>query len=236
MKLEDVLSCIKAGISKEQKQNYMILDPEFLTVLAHWIKFDQKDQGWQEKILAGFGGSFPAMLIASEEKLMETMQISAKDVVTIKLFYEAALRLLKDRIYDCDIVQHKDYLTDYLIALIGRESIEYFIIYFLDRNNHVMKTEYQSKGTVNATSVYIREIAKNALECQADSLILVHNHPSGIALPSEADKQLTHVMLQALDAIDIEVMDHFIIGNGAYYSFAENGLLTSRNVKRTRRM
>lgn len=233
VKLEDVLSYIELNSTKEQKQNYTVLDSEFLSILAYWVKFDQKDQGWQDKILSK-AGSFSFLLTASKEELKESLDLADKDIATIKLIYEAALRLLEAKIYNCDIIQHKQFLVDYLIALVARETIEHFIIYFLDEKHQIINTEHQSKGTINTTSIYVREVAKHAFKYQAFSLILVHNHPSGIASPSEADKELTKIMVKALNSVKIKISDHLIIGNGNYFSFAENGLLNPQNLKKIR--
>jgi DNA repair protein RadC len=81
------------------------------------------------------------------------------------------------------------------------------------------------RGTIDGASVYPREVAKKALFHNAAAVIFAHNHPSGINEPSQADKLITEKLKQALNLLDIRVLDHFIIGDGQPYSFAEHGLL-----------
>jgi len=81
------------------------------------------------------------------------------------------------------------------------------------------------RGTVNYTTVYPREVVKMALACNASSVILAHNHPSGVAEPSEADLCLTRQLTQALALVDIRVLDHLVVAGPLVHSFAENGQL-----------
>lgn len=78
-------------------------------------------------------------------------------------------------------------------------------------------------GSINSAHIHPREIVKTALACNAAAIILAHNHPSGIAEPSAADKQITQKIDQACQLVEVRVLDHFIIGKGVYYSFLENG-------------
>jgi len=81
------------------------------------------------------------------------------------------------------------------------------------------------KGTLDSASVYPREVVKRALELNAAAVIFAHNHPSGVSEPSQADRRITLRLKEALQIFDIRVLDHFIIGDGEPYSFAEQGLL-----------
>jgi DNA repair protein RadC len=101
---------------------------------------------------------------------------------------------------------------------------EAFAALFLDSQHRVQAFEVLSSGTLNAASVYPREVVKSALRHQAASLIFAHN-PSGVAEPSEADRQLTRRLQQALALVDIRVLDHFVVGEGGPVSFAERGWL-----------
>ena len=85
--------------------------------------------------------------------------------------------------------------------------------------------EEMFRGTIDSASVYPREVMKKALDHNAAAVIFAHNHPSGVSEPSQADKLITNKLKQALELLDIRVLDHFIIGDGRPYSFAENGLL-----------
>jgi DNA repair protein RadC len=100
-----------------------------------------------------------------------------------------------------------------------------FACLFLDNQNRVIQLIELFRGTIDSTSVYPREVAKQALHHNAAAVIFAHNHPSGIAEPSLADKHITEKLKQALALFDIRVLDHFIIGDGQPYSFAEHGLI-----------
>ncbi|WP_338329572.1 JAB domain-containing protein, partial [Commensalibacter sp. Nvir] len=123
------------------------------------------------------------------------------------------------------LLKNKKLLIDYLKAFLSRLSNEHFYIYYLNKENEFIQESLQGRGTVNTTSVYLREVARCALLCKAKGLILVHNHPSGLAIPSQADKKLTDLITKAVYTVGITVHDHLIIGNGEYFSFAEQGLI-----------
>ena len=114
-----------------------------------------------------------------------------------------------------------DYLT---IQLRGLQQ-EVFMVLYLDSQNQLIKDEVLFYGTINAASVYPREVVKAALRNNAAALILAHNHPSGVAEPSQADKLITTKLQQALALIDINVLDHIIVGGENCVSFAERGLI-----------
>ena len=100
-----------------------------------------------------------------------------------------------------------------------------FACLFLDNQHRVILLEELFRGTIDGASVYPREVVKQALYHNAAAVIFAHNHPSGISEPSQADKHITEKLKQALSLFDIRVLDHFIIGDGQPYSFAEHGLL-----------
>ena len=109
------------------------------------------------------------------------------------------------------------------LRLSGLEH-EVFACLFLDNQHRVIKFEELFRGTIDGASVYPREVVKAALACNAAAVMFCHNHPSGVAEPSEADKFITQRLKQAFGLIDIRVLDHFIVGQEVY-SFAEHGLL-----------
>lgn len=102
---------------------------------------------------------------------------------------------------------------------------EVFIVLHLDVRNHLIQDEEMFRGTLTHTSVYPREVVKSTLAHNSASLILAHNHPSGSAEPSAADRALTQALKQALALVDVRVLDHFIVAGNSILSFAECGLL-----------
>ena len=109
------------------------------------------------------------------------------------------------------------------LKLLG--DCEQFAVAFLDNQHNLISCEVMFRGTVNQAPVFPREIAKRALELNSAAIILSHNHPSGIAEPSRADKEITRVIKDALSLIDVRVLDHVIVASGDSYSFAGHGLM-----------
>jgi DNA repair protein RadC len=130
-----------------------------------------------------------------------------------------------------EVLQRGDPLTSpeatraYLSAQLRGYSYEVFACLFLDNQHRIIQLEELFRGTIDGASVYPREVAKRALFHNAAAVIFAHNHPSGIKEPSQADKQITNKLKKSLELFDIRVLDHFIIGDGQPYSFAEHGLL-----------
>ena len=115
----------------------------------------------------------------------------------------------------------KDLLLPYFIDLLHEE----FFCLFLNRANKVIKIEQISKGGISGTVTDVRIILKNAILYTASGLIVAHNHPSGNLNPSESDTRITKKIKEAGNLMDIQLLDHLIISNEDYYSFADNGLL-----------
>ena len=113
----------------------------------------------------------------------------------------------------------------YLQAKIGHLPHEMFCCLYLDNRHRVLRFDPMFRGTIDGTSVYPREVVKEALAINAAAVILAHNHPSGVAEPSQADERITRRLKSALDLVDIRLLDHLIIGNGQTTSLASRGLL-----------
>ena len=109
--------------------------------------------------------------------------------------------------------------------LVGTLPHEEFWVLYLNNSNKVIQKNQLSKGGITGTLVDVRLVLKNALEVGATGIILAHNHPSGTLTPSEADKQLTNKLKVASESLDIKVLDHVIVTEKAYFSFADENLL-----------
>jgi len=116
-------------------------------------------------------------------------------------------------------------VADYLKLHIAARPHEVFVCLFLDAHNRLIEAREMFRGTLTQTSVYPREIVKEALKLNAAAVILAHNHPSGVAEPSQADELLTRTLAQALALVDVKVLDHFVIARQNSVSFAERGLI-----------
>lgn len=136
-----------------------------------------------------------------------------------------ALQLLALEVREADALVSPDAVRDYLRLLLAGRLHEVFVVVFLDAQNRVIASEEMFRGTLTQTSVYPREVVIEALMRNAASVILCHNHPSGVPEPSGADQSLTRVLKQALALVDVRVLDHLIVAGAATVSFAERGLI-----------
>lgn len=117
-------------------------------------------------------------------------------------------------------------VKDFLALELAELEHEEFLVLFLDNAHRFIAWESMFRGTVNAASIYPREVVKRCLFHNAAAVMFAHNHPSGELTPSQADKSITEKLKNALDLIDVRVVDHFIVGGGtAAYAFAEHGLI-----------
>ncbi|HEY5338307.1 MAG TPA: DNA repair protein RadC, partial [Rhizomicrobium sp.] len=124
----------------------------------------------------------------------------------------AAMRLAKSRVMGRPALSSWAALLDYCVAAMARSAREEFRVLFLDRKNILIADEVQTRGTIDHTPVYPREIVKRALELGASALILVHNHPSGDPTPSRADIEMTRDIAAAAKSLRIALHDHLVIG------------------------
>jgi DNA repair protein RadC len=138
---------------------------------------------------------------------------------------ELARRSAEERIREAKALTSPGAVRDYLRLAIGGRPHEVFVCIWLDAQHRVIKFDEPFRGTLTQTSVYPREVVKMALQTNAAAVIFAHNHPSGVAQPSQADELLTHNLRDALALIEVKVLDHFIIAGNQAISFAERGLL-----------
>jgi DNA repair protein RadC len=137
----------------------------------------------------------------------------------------AAHEILAARISSGNALSTPASVRDYLHLLLHDREHEVFVVVLLDAQNRVLATDELFRGTLTQTSVYPREVVKLALRHNAASVIFAHNHPSGVCEPSQADRMLTRSLKEALNLVDVKVLDHFVVGGATAFSFAERGLL-----------
>ena len=136
-----------------------------------------------------------------------------------------ALELLACEIRAVDTMASPDAVKDYLRLKLAPKDHEVFAVLFLDAQHRVIETEEMFRGTLTQTSVYPREVVKEALHHNAAAVILAHNHPSGSTTPSRADELLTQTLKAALALVDVRVLDHMVVTTGEVLSMAERGLM-----------
>jgi DNA repair protein RadC len=201
------------------------LNDQDLLEMVLFLALPRRDTKPMAKDLLVRFRSFAAAIAASEADLARVPGLGAAGIAALKTVQAAALRLARAELTERTVLDNWDRLMAYLNAGLAREKTEKFRVLFLDSRNCLLADEEQSRGTVNHTPVYPREVAKRALELAATALILVHNHPSGDPTPSREDVAMTREIAAALTALSIVLHDHVIIGNGRWTSLRREGLL-----------
>ncbi|MBR9827481.1 MAG: JAB domain-containing protein [Oceanospirillales bacterium] len=176
------------------------------------------------QLLEHFGGLRP-LLECEEAAFCAAHGLGPAKYVQLQAVLEMSRRHLAARLVRESALESPAAVRQYLASQLRHEPREVFACLLLDNRHRVIRYEALFYGTINAASVHPREVVKLALAHNAAALILAHNHPSGVAEPSQADRQITDRLVQALGLVDIRVLDHIVIGDGESASFAERGLL-----------
>ncbi|MGR5530374.1 RadC family protein [Vibrio alfacsensis] len=168
-------------------------------------------------------GTLRQLFSASEKSFCQHKGLGQAKYVQLQAVLEMAQRYLAETLKRGDALTNPEQTQLYLSSILRDRQREAFYILFLDNQHRVIKDEILFEGTLDTASVYPREVVKRALHHNAAALILAHNHPSGVAEPSQADRRITRRLIDALALVDIRVLDHFVIGDGESVSFAERG-------------
>ncbi|HPB59055.1 MAG TPA: DNA repair protein RadC [Candidatus Saccharicenans sp.] len=169
--------------------------------------------------------NFRGVMEADPLDLQKIKGIGRQNVFGLKLVQEVARRYLKDCMIKRPVCKSSQEVFDYLYYSLRDLKIEVFKVLFLNTKNHILEEKTLFEGTVDSSAVYPREVIKQALKYEASSLIFVHNHPSGDPEPSSCDREITRDLVFACAVMQIRVLDHIVIGNNCYYSFADEGLI-----------
>lgn len=174
------------------------------------------------RLLSEFG-SLRALLEADLARFSQSPGLGPAKYAQLQAVLEMARRHLAERLKRDSALESPQAVRDYLKARLRHEPHEVFGCLFLDARHRVLAFEVLFHGSIDGASVYPRQVVKRALAHNAAALILTHNHPSGVAEPSEADRQLTRRLKEALALVEVRVLDHFIVGDGEPLSMAELG-------------
>jgi len=175
-------------------------------------------------LLAQHGG-LGGLLGADLRALQRMRGLGPAKAALLGAVLELARRALGEQLRAGAALTAPGAVRDYLRLLLGTRPHEAFVCLFLDAQHRVIRAEELFRGTLTQTSVYPREVVKAALAANAAAVIFAHNHPSGVAQPSQADELLTRQLKEALALVDVRVLDHFIVAGTQALSFAERGLL-----------
>ncbi len=166
------------------------------------------------------------VLEAPREELLKINGLGEKSTVVLRLIRDVSERLVRDKTINSGACySNPDDVYDFLKIAIASRPKEVFKVLYLDNSNRLIEERTLFEGTVNRSAVYPREVMQDALKQHASGLIFAHNHPSGSLEPSPEDKNLTRTLVFAAIFMQLKVLDHLIITQGGYYSFAEHGLV-----------
>ena len=175
--------------------------------------------------LLGQFGSLRTLLEARQAVFIQHLGLGPAKFAQLQAVLEMGRRHLAEHVRNESVLESPVAVRDYLKALLRHQPHEIFGCLFLDSRHRVLGFEALFQGTIDNATVYPRQVVKRALDYNAAALILCHNHPSGNAEPSVADRKLTKVLQKALDLVDVRVLDHIIVGDGDPLSMAEYGWL-----------
>ena len=199
-------------------------DAELLAILLrHGLRGTSAVDRARE-LLATFG-DLRSLLDADPARFCAAHGLGEATYVQLQAALELSRRYLFSRISRGGALGSPDEVRQYLLLKMRCLPHEVFACLFLDNQHAVISYEELFRGTIDGASVYPREIVKRSLALNAAAVIFAHNHPSGIAEPSQADQRLTQRLKSALGTVDIRVLDHFVVGEAEAVSFAERGLL-----------
>ena len=173
-------------------------------------------------LLQEFGG-LRQLLGADQSHFCQGRGLGVAKYAQLQAVVEMSRRYLQPQLQESDALTSPDATRRYLQAQLRHYPHEVFSCLFLDNRHRVIAFEELFRGTIDGASVHPREVVKRSLAHNAAALILAHNHPSGVAEPSQADRQITAHLKQALSLVDIRVLDHIVIGEGEPVSLAERG-------------
>ena len=207
-----------------QRGSEALTDAELLAIFLRTGTPGKSAVDLARELLSDFG-SLKGLLNADQQHFCMGHGLGSAKYAQLQAVLEMAKRHFKEILDRGSALTSPEITKAYLSAHLRGYAYEVFACLFLDNQHRVIKFAELFKGTIDGASVYPREVVKQALDHNAAAVIFAHNHPSGITEPSQSDKQITEKLKQALGLFDIRVLDHFIIGDGDPYSFAEHGLV-----------
>jgi len=200
-------------------------DYEILELLLTYVVVRKDCKGIAKELLGKYGDLY-TLLKQPEDELKKNSFVTDRTVVFFKVIFQILEKELYKKIHNERItISSNVQLLNYLEYSLLKRDIEVFKVLFLNTQNELLKEEELFKGTLDRSTVYIRELVKKILDYNAKSVIIVHNHPSGSLKPSQSDITLTQKLKDTFERIEIRLLDHLIISEKGYFSFLEGGLL-----------
>lgn len=200
-------------------------DAELVAILIGSGNRSESAVELSKRILASVDNNLSELGKCSIKQLMEFKGIGEAKAISIAAALELGRRRRGEEALEKKKITSSNSVFELMQPIIGELQHEEFWIIYVNNSNKVIQKNQLSKGGITGTLVDVRLVLKNALEVGATGLILAHNHPSGTLKPSEADKQITNKLKVAAESLDIKTLDHLIITENAYFSFADDGIL-----------
>jgi len=199
-------------------------DAELIALFLQHHQEPQQALATAAALLAQFG-TIRGIIRASISELRVITGVCEYSAKRLNAIQELSCRYFQEQLLPGTSIQSPADSQQYLIARLRDKPQEVFCALFLDNRHRVLAFEELFFGTIDATTVYPREILRRALHRNAAAIILAHNHPSGVPEPSAADQNITRRVRDALELIDVRLLDHFVIGDGSCVSLAARGML-----------
>ena len=173
-----------------------------------------------KRLLEKFG-SLSAVLKASRDEVREVKGVGEVTSTFFPLLKLISARYLEEELEAGESLDGPEDVVDFARTRLAGESREQLLVVYLDKGNRLLDTEILEEGTVDQLKLYPRKILERALKVGSSRVIVIHNHPSGVAEPSREDEKLTRTLRDALDPLEIKLMDHLIVTDSEYYSFSK---------------
>lgn len=202
----------------------MLSDAELLAIFLRTGCKGKSAVDLARELLQRFGG-LRQLLESSHEHFCEAHGLGTAKYVQLQAVLEMSRRHLAAGLAVRKTLSSSTIVKDYLRSMLRHRQSEVFVGLFLDSQHQLIACDELFQGTIDGASVYPREVVKHALRHNAAAMIFAHNHPSGIAEPSDADRAITLRLKEALNLVDIRTLDHLVVGDDNVVSFAERGLL-----------
>jgi DNA repair protein RadC len=207
-----------------ERGEQVLSDAELLAVMLHTGYRGCTALELARQLLTEFGG-LGELLQVEEPRLLAWPGVGRAKYAQLRAALELARRQALQALCARDVLSSPADTMRFLQYHLGAREREVFCCIFLDSQHRVLCCDDLFFGTLDGAAVYPREVATRALQYRAAAVIFGHNHPSGVAEPSSADRRITERLCMALGLLDIRVLDHIIVGRGSEYSFAEAGLI-----------
>ncbi|MBP6146973.1 MAG: DNA repair protein RadC [Flavobacterium sp.] len=206
------------------KGKSVLSDAELIAILIGSGSRNESAVDLSKKILASVDNNLNALGKVSISQLMNFKGIGEAKAISIIAALELGRRRRAEEVVELKKVTSSKVIFEIMQPIIGELPHEEFWIIYLNNSNKVISKSQLSKGGITGTLVDVRIVFKTALEMGATALILCHNHPSGTLIPSDADKQITKKLKLAGESLEIKVLDHLIVTETSYFSFADEGI------------